>query len=450
MSSASIGARLDRLPTSRFHRRVFGLVAVGMFFEGFDIYIAASVLGSTYSTGFSTLAQNGLFISTTFVGMTLGAFLTGFLGDRYGRKRAYQLNLVVFGGAALASAFAPNMDILIALRFLMGLGLGAENVVGYSIMSEFFPTRSRGRWSGMIATVVTAGLPASAVLAWLLVPQFGWRVMFVLGGIGALIAWVLRKGLPESPRWLETVGRNEEAEALVRSIEKEVESETGPLSAPEPTSAATLSRELSHLFRAPLLRQVIVGCVSLMVVNSLIYGFVVWMPTFLVGQGQSIAKSTGFALLMALGGPLGSTLGAVACDMLGRKKTIVGSAAIGILLCIAFGYSTDIFVTVSLGFLLTIPIYMLVAALFAVYVPEIFPTEFRLRGVGLCNAVGRSASIIVPLFVGPLFAAYGVVGVLVAMGGALLLMSIVVAALGIEPDRRTSADLSTGKSAIAV
>ena len=212
----------------------------------------------------------------------------------------------------------------------------------------------------------------------------------------------------------------------------------------------TLSSELSHLFRAPLLSQVIVGCVSLMVVNSLIYGFVVWMPTFLVGQGQSIAKSTGFALLMALGGPLGSTLGAVACDMLGRKKTIVGSAAIGILLCIAFGYSTDIFVTVSLGFLLTIPIYMLVAALFAVYVPEIFPTEFRLRGVGLCNAVGRSASIIVPLFVGPLFAAYGVVGVLVAMGGALLLMSIVVAALGIEPDRRTSADLSTGKSAIAV
>ncbi|HMG51802.1 MAG TPA: MFS transporter, partial [Inquilinus sp.] len=112
-AGATIGARLDRLPVSAFHRKVFGLVAVGMFFEGFDIYIAASVLGAAYKSGFSTLAQNGLFISMTFVGMTLGAFLTGFLGDRYGRRRTYQLNLIVFGAAAIASAFAPDMETLI-------------------------------------------------------------------------------------------------------------------------------------------------------------------------------------------------------------------------------------------------------------------------------------------------------------------------------------------------
>jgi hypothetical protein len=148
MSAISVGARLDRLPVTRLHRKVFNLVGVGMFFEGFDIYIAASVLGATYKTGFSTLAQNGLFISMTFVGMTLGALLTGFLGDRYGRRFTYQLNLIVFGAAALASAVAPDMTTLIVLRFLMGLGLGAEVVVGYSIMAEFFPARIRGRWSG--------------------------------------------------------------------------------------------------------------------------------------------------------------------------------------------------------------------------------------------------------------------------------------------------------------
>jgi putative MFS transporter len=450
MSSANIGARLDRLPTSGFHRRVFGLVAVGMLFEGFDIYIAASVLGAADSTGFSTLAQNGLFISVTFVGMTLGAFLAGFLGDRYGRKRTYQINLIVFGGAALVSAFAPNMDTLIILRFFMGLGLGAENVVGYSIMAEFFPPRTRGRWAGMICTVVTAGLPASALLAWLLVPLFGWRVMFVLGGVGALVARELRKGLPESPRWLEMVGRHAEADALVQSIERGIQRETGPLPAPEQTVAVAISRDLGNLFRPPMLARVIVGCVSLMVVNTLIYGFIVWMPTFLVSQGQSIAKSTGFSLLMALGGPLGSTLGAIGCDSLGRKKTIVGSAVVAILLCIAFASSTDILLTVSIGFLLTIPIYVLVAALFAVYVPEIFPTEFRLRGVGLCNAVGRSASIIVPLFVGALFTSYGMVGVLLAMGAALLLMSVVVAALGVEPDRSANTDLNVRKSVPAI
>jgi len=450
MSAASIGARLDRLPVGKFHWRLFYIVAVGMFFEGFDIYIAASVLGGTFSTGFSTLAQNGLFISATFVGMTIGALLAGFLGDRYGRRRTYQWNLLLFGAAAIASAFAPNMQTLIFLRFLMGLGLGAENVVGYSIIAEFFPSKTRGRWAGMICTAVTLGLPVSAVMAWLLIPIFGWRVMFILGGVGALIAWVLRTRLPESPRWLEIAGRGAEAEALVSSIEREIERERGQLPAPDLTPPPAISRDIGQLFREPLLSRVIVGCVSLMVVNTLIYGFIVWMPTFFVSQGQTITKSTGFAMLMALGGPVGSTLGAIACDALGRKTTIVGSALIGTMLSVAFGMSTDVTLTVALGFLLTIPIYILVAALFAVYIPEIFPTEFRLRGVGLCNAVGRSASIVVPLFIGPVFAAYGVLGVLSVMSAALLLMAVTVAFLGVEPSRTGLADTEQAKRPVPV
>src|SRR4029077_5252487 len=221
MSAISVGARLDRLPVTRLHRKVFNLIGVGMFFEGFDIYIAASVLGATYKTGFSTLEQNGLFISMTFVGMTLGALLTGFLGDRYGRQFTYQVNLLVFGAAALASAVAPNMTTLIALRFLMGLGLGAEVVVGYSMMAEFFPARIRGQWSGMMCTLVTAGLPVSAFLAWLLVPAFVWRVMFLLGAVGSAVAWFLRRELPESPRWLVVMGHDAEADALVSRFERE-------------------------------------------------------------------------------------------------------------------------------------------------------------------------------------------------------------------------------------
>ena len=302
-TSTAIGARLDRLPITRLHRKVFGLVAIGMFFEGFDIYIAASVLGSAYKSGFSTLAQNGLFISVTFIGMTLGALLTGLWGDKFGRRFTYQVNLTLFGVASLASAFAPNMESLIALRFVMGLGLGAENVVGYSIMTEFFPAKVRGRWSGMICTLVTAGLPVSALLAWLLVPAFGWRVMFVLGGIGALIAWFLRRSLPESPRWLALVGREAEADALVADFEREA-SLQGALTPSDPVSKPVMPLATGSLFREPFLSRLIVGCVSLMVVNTLIYGFITWLPTFFVGQGESIARSTGFALLMSVGGPL--------------------------------------------------------------------------------------------------------------------------------------------------
>jgi putative MFS transporter len=440
-TGAAIGARLDRLPITRLHRKVFGLVAIGMFFEGFDIYIAASVLGSAYKSGFSTLAQNGLFISVTFIGMTLGALLTGLWGDKFGRRFTYQVNLTLFGLASLASAFAPNMESLIALRFVMGLGLGAENVVGYSIMTEFFPAKVRGRWSGMICTLVTAGLPVSALLAWLLVPAFGWRVMFVLGGVGALIAWFLRRSLPESPRWLALVGREAEADALVADFEREA-SLQGALTTSDPVSKPVVPLAAGSLFREPFLSRLIVGCVSLMVVNTLIYGFITWLPTFFIGQGESIARSTGFALLMAVGGPIGSTMGAISADTFGRKPTIIGAAASAILLCVAFSLSDNSFLTAAIGFLLTIPIYVLVAALFAVYVPELFPTEFRLRGVGICNAAGRSASIIVPLFVGPVFAHYGVSGVLSIMGVALLIMIGVVASLGVEPGRKGIEEVS--------
>jgi MFS transporter, putative metabolite:H+ symporter len=427
VDATAIGARLERLPITALHKKVFVLVAIGMFFEGFDIYIAASVLGAAYNSGFSTLAQNGLFISITFVGMTIGALVTGVWGDRLGRRVTYQINLALFGLASLASAFAPSMEIVIALRFLMGLGLGAENVVGYSIMAEFFPARHRGRWSGMICTVLTAGLPASALLAWLLVPAFGWRIMFVLGSVGAFLAWYLCRGLPESPRWLASVGRGDEADAIVSKFEQ-----AAGTSAPLTEASSPAVATASNVFQNPYFTRLVVGCVSLMVVNTLIYGFVTWLPTFFVGQGESIARSVGYALLMAVGGPIGSTIGAISADQLGRKTTIVGAAVAALILSATFAISTNLSVMAAVGFLLTIPIYALVAALFAVYVPELFPTSIRLQGVGICNAFGRSASILVPLFIGPLFVGYGVAGVLVLMAAALSALIVTVALLGIE------------------
>src|ERR1700710_1836636 len=153
-TSVNAGGRLDRLPIGPFHYRIMTLIGIGMFFDGFDIYLAGTVLGVTLKTGFSTLSQNAVFVSVTFVGMMLGSFGTGFLGDRYGRRFTYQFNLLVFGVASLAAGFLPHMAFLIACRFVMGIGLGAENVVGYSTMTEFVPARSRGRYLGLTAVCV--------------------------------------------------------------------------------------------------------------------------------------------------------------------------------------------------------------------------------------------------------------------------------------------------------
>ena len=427
------GARLDRLPMSRFHRRIMWLIGIGMFFDGFDIYVASTVLGATLKSRFSSFDQNAHFVAMTFVGMTIGAVVTGFLGDRFGRRFTYQANLLVFGLASIASALAPTMAVLIGCRFVMGIGLGAENVVGYSTLTEFMPPRVRGRQQGLMSVFVVMGLPVSALAGLVLVPVVGWRVLFVLGGLGALAVWYVRKQLPESPRWLATRGRDAEAEHLLRAIEDEVEREHGPLPAIAPPTAPARGAASVRALIAPGMRgRLAVGCLALTVINTLIYGFITWLPSFFVRQGMDIPQSFGFAFAMSLGAPAGTALGAFAIDRVGRKPVIIGASVLAIGFGAVYPYAHDAAVVVGVGLALTIPIYVLAAALFGIYVPELFPTEVRLRGTGICNMFGRAATIATPYAVVWLFAGHGVTGVLALMIGLLVLQIVAVAGWGIE------------------
>lgn len=436
MSTAvNSGGRLDRLPVSAFHYRIFWLIAAGMFFDGYDLYVGGNVLGATLHSGFSTLAQNARFISFTFIGMTLGSVLAGFLGDRFGRRFTYQFNLAVFGLASLVAGFAPSMAVLNALRFVMGLGLGAEIVVGYSTMSEFAPPASRGRWLSFMAFVVVAGFPVTSLLGTLIIPHFGWRPMFLIAGVGALIVWYLRKRLPESPRWLEAHGQPDAAEALLRTIEAEVGA-TRPLPPPLPAPAPVAALGLASLAEPWLLRRLVVGSVTLITVNTLIFGFVNWLPTFFVLAGLSITKSFVFALVMALGAPFGCALGAFGADYFGRRRLIIGASLLTIVFGAIYPFATTASLVLGVGFLLIVCIYVLTAVLYGVYTPELFPTAVRLRANGLCNMLGRGATIFTPFLVIGLFRAYGVGGVLALMIGLLVVQIVVVAAWGIEPARR--------------
>jgi putative MFS transporter len=430
------GARLDRLPLSSFHRRIMWLIGAGMFFDGFDIYLAGIVLGATVKSGFSTVVQNGYFVSATFVGMTLGSFVTGFLGDWFGRRFTYQSNLAIFGFASIAAAFAPSMVVLILIQSVIGFGLGAENVVGYSTLTEFVPPQSRGKWLGFMTVFVVTGLPAAALLGRLIIPSLGWRAMFVLGGLGALVVWYLRKKLPESPRWLESVGRGDDAEALLSTIENEVARQHGPLPSPALAPAAKHSRNLSSLLGPTILPRMILGSVSLVVINSLLYGFVTWLPTFFVLQGLSVVKSFNYALIMALGAPIGSAIGALTADSWGRKPTIVGASLLTILIGSFYPFISHPAILMVVGFMLIVPIYVLVALLFAIYIPELFPTEVRLRASGICNTFGRGAIIFTSFIVVALYKSHGVGGVLVFMIGLLVVEILVVLALGVEPKKR--------------
>ena len=435
--SVNAGPRLDRLPISSFHHRIFWLVGAGMLLDGYDLYVFTNVLPAAAHSGFSTAIQNADFISKTFLGMTIGALVTGFLGDRYGRRFTYQINLLIFGGASLAAAFAPDMTALIWLRFVMGLGLGAEIVVGYSTLTEFVPPKSRGRWLSLMAVLVVSGLPITALLGYLIIPAYGWRPMFAIAGLGALVVWYLRKALPESPRWLEIQGRTEEAEALMTAIEQEVAG-AGPL--PMPAASKPPSRfHLGSLLTPSLLPRMILGSWLLITINTLIFGFVTWLPQFFLQQGLTITRSFAYTLVIALGTPFGALCGAFCADSLGRRRTIIGASIITIVLGAGYGSftaSTPPWLILAVGFLLIAAIYVQVAMLFGVYTPELFPTEVRLRASGICHTFGRAATIVSPFVVLWLSQNYGIAGVLSLMIALLALQILAVWRWGVEPRQR--------------
>lgn len=443
------GSRLDRLPISGFHRRIFWLIGAGMFFDGYDLYVGTNVLGATLASGFSTLAQNAQFVSITFLGMTIGALAAGFVGDALGRRFTYQVNLLVFGLASLAAVFAPTMPWLIAARFLMGLGLGAEIVVGYSTLTEFVPPASRGRWLAFMALIVVSGLPATALLGSVIIPTFGWRPVFLIAGLGALIVWYLRKSLPESPRWLESKGRLAEAEALIATIEREsARHDLPPI--PHKTGTTAPSSDVRDLFGAKLLPRLVVGSIGLIVINTLIFGFVTWLPTFFIQQGLTLTKSFSYTLMISLAAPIGCLLGASAADRIGRRPTIISAALAAIFFGALYPTMTQPPFLVTTGFCLLLSIYVLVALLYGVYTPELFPTELRLRANGICNMLGRGATIVSPFIVVALFKAYGVAGVTSFMIALLIVLIVAVWVWGVEPAGLSLENIgSTSKSAFA-
>ena len=445
--SVNAGARLDRLPINSFHYRIFWLIGAGMFFDGYDLYVGTTVLGATLQSKFSTLPQNAQFVSLTFLGMTVGALITGFLGDKYGRRFTYQFNLAIFGLASLAAAFAPNMEILNVLRFVMGLGLGAEIVVGYSTLTEFVPPKSRGRWLAFMAFLVVSGLPVTTLLGTFIIPAYGWRPMFDIAGVGALIVWYLRKALPESPRWLESQGRADEAEAILKSIEDEA-SKAGKLPAPTAAALAT-SFDLASLAKPPIMQRMIVGSVVLIVVNTLIFGFVTWLPQFFVQQGMTITRSFAYTLVIVLGSPIGCAIGAFGADYFGRRNSIIGASLLTIVFGAIYPFVGDPSLLLPVGFLLIVAIYVQVAILFGVYTPELFPTEIRLRANGICNTFGRAATIVSPFIVVALFQSYKVGGVLSLMIGLLVVQIVVIYLWGIEPSQRPLEDMGKAGALLA-
>jgi MFS transporter, putative metabolite:H+ symporter len=445
---AHSGARLDRLPIGRFHWQLVGMIGAGLFLDAFDIYLQSGVLATLVKSGWSTLQSNAAFISSTLIGMWLGSLIGGYIGDRYGRRMAYQFNLAVFGLASIAAVFAPSMTILIALRFVMGVGLGAELIIGYATLGEFVPSLARGRFGAILALLTNLSVTATGIVGYWAIPTLGWRSMFALVGLGAVGIWFMRKSMPESPRWLESQGRHEEADALLRSIEARFPDvpawstmaasvAAAPAAEPAPVASVAPSPGYPALFKRPLLSRTVLTMIMSAVNMSVLYGLIAWFPTFLVKQGIAVTSTLGYTAVMGLGTPIGCLIGMALTDRIGRRMSIVSVLALE---AIATAFYPTVHSPIELmatGGVIMMCSACITSLAFAVYIPELFPTELRMRGSSLSAAVGRLASAGAQGAIVAIFGIGGIFGVTNFLIGLIVLQILALLVLGVNTRART-------------
>ena len=426
-------SRLDTLPFTRRHLRVLTGSGIGWALDAMDVGLISFIIAALSVEWDLTRAETGWITSVGFMGMAVGATLGGLLADRLGRRQVFALTLLVYGVATGASALVGGVAALLVLRFIVGLGLGSELPVASTYVSELAPARIRGRLVVILEAFWAVGWTASALIGYLVVPlENGWRWAFVLGAIPAVYALIVRWGLPESPRYLESRGRVAQAEQVVREFEASAgvrRAEPQTPSAPAAVTDAPAARRagLRDLWTPALRTRTGALWTVWFCVNFSYYGAFIWIPSILFDQGFDLVKSFGFTLIITLAQLPGYAVAAWLIEVWGRRITLatflVGSAVSAV----CFGLSGAEWQIIASGMALSFCNLGAWGALYAVS-PEIYPTRVRGTGAGAAAGAGRIASILAPLFV-PWALGWGSVGLLFAVFAAFF----VIAAIAVLP-----------------
>ncbi|MCU6183401.1 MFS transporter [Citrobacter cronae] len=444
-----IGARLDRLPLSRFHFRIFGIISFSLLVTGFLSYSGNVVLAKLVSTGWSNNYLNAAFTSALMFGYFVGSLTGGFIGDYLGRRKAFRINLLIVGVSACAATFVPNMYWLIFFRCLMGIGMGALIMVGYASFTEFIPPAVRGKWSARLSFVGNWSPMLSAAVGVVVIAWLSWRVMFLLGGATMLLAWYLSgKYFIESPRWLAGKGQRSEAEKHLILVESQIETEKN-ITLPSCQSQCLAvhcgveSGSFWLLFKGPMLRCTLVAITVLIAMNISLYTITVWIPTIFVNSGIDVTKSIFMTAIIMIGAPVGIFIAAMIIDRFPRR--LFGSFLLVIIALLGYFYSiqTEEWAILSYGLVMIFFLYMYVCFASAVYVPELWPTHLRLRGSGFVNAVGRIVAVFTPYGVAILLTRYGSTTVFIVLGVLLVLCALIMLCFGIETRKVSLEEIST-------
>jgi len=433
----SITGRMERIPNSNFQKMLVGVLIVAWFVESLDlggmIYLMP-VLGSAFKLDPKIMGYLG---SISFAGMFFGSLISGFLSDKIGRKKTIIYSMLFWGISGFLVSNAWSTQSLLVFRFLLGVGLGAQVPVGVTMLSELVPSKNRGMYLALYQAFYPLGIAGAGLLTYLLLPRFNWQGVFLAEALPALWLFVVWKFIPESPYWLESKSRYSEADKVMDIIEKNVQKSTGkPLPSVYDEYLDVIVKKpsnqgFSELLTKPFIPIMLMALIWQSTALLGFYGLSTWLSVLLVAKGFAIIKSTAFIAVIALGGLPAFFLVYFLVEKIGRKKTTLVFAVTTAVSSFIYGSAPTITLVIILGLAFMFFQYGYSMSC-NVYLPEIFPTHLRGRGVGFGLACGRVGAFMGPISLGYVISGYGPLAVFMVASSCVLIGALAVLILGPE------------------
>ena len=455
-----IAARLERLPPSRALWTFVVLLSLGAFFEIYDLMMTAYVSplmihDGVFAEGHRAalgLSDQAAFASVTFAGLFIGTFVFGFAADRLGRRVVFTWALLWYAAATVVMANQATSTGVFTWRFIAGIGVGVEMVTIDAYIAELVNKEMRGRAFALNQAIQFCAVPIVAFLCWALAGRAplgiaAWRWVAVFPVVGAVIVWVLRLGLPESPRWLAEHGRFEEADAIVSRIEARIARDARvalpPVTIPRGEARATVRESsLKDIFVPPYRRRTIALAVFNFFQTIGFYGFGNWVPKLVSGQGVTIASSLQYSFVIALAYPAGPLLFTTFADRFERKWQIVaaavGTATFGLL----FTQQRAAWSIIALGIAITLTNNLLSYSYHA-YQAEVFPTAIRTAAVGFVYSFSRISTVFTSFLIAYCSLHFGNPGVFGFIAVSMMISAGAIAFFGPSTHRRTLEEICT-------